>query len=447
MGSKKLLVADDSLTIQKVIRLALANEGYEIQAISDGNDAVQHISLFQPDLVLIDVSLPGKTAFEVKRAVNQESDLANTRFVLMSSAFERVDEAQASEVVFHGRLTKPFDPGHLREVLQQVFAQHPTGPRAAGAQILPPRPGQAKPASVTSDPLSSLLSPALDSPLDSPLDAPEDELPISSNQPTPPPIPGIIGGNPAFGNSPFAGIPGLTPPPVPQMPAATEPPPAAASIPPFSAPPTNSSPPDLPLSIPPLPADANAGEDRDADIRELTETTIRMSGLNDFEWSVQEPSLKPPRSMTDTSELSNSALRFYKDPMPVQETSHTSPITPLSPLSQDPTESFGIEKRLPHPASSIDPPAYNLDLQPMPTATPQPPVEKTNTSIRVPVQVQAQPQIQPQAPAPAPDPQLIEKLVARQVEEVLTKSIQKLLPEIAERLIKEQIRQMLSEQP
>src|SRR3954467_5102479 len=110
MASKKLLVADDSLTIQKVIRLALSNEGYDIQAVSDGNDAVQQISLFRPDVILIDVSLPGKSAFEVKREVNEHADLEEVRFVLMSSAFEKVDEAQAEEVHFHGRLTKPFDP-------------------------------------------------------------------------------------------------------------------------------------------------------------------------------------------------------------------------------------------------------------------------------------------------------------------------------------------------
>src|SRR6266550_2854928 len=102
MAGKKLLVADDSLTIQKVIRLALSNEGYEIQAVSDGTDAIQQISLFRPDLVLIDVSLPHQSAFEVKRAINQHQDLAEVRFVLMSSAFEKVDELQAEEVQFHG---------------------------------------------------------------------------------------------------------------------------------------------------------------------------------------------------------------------------------------------------------------------------------------------------------------------------------------------------------
>src|SRR3954469_4431163 len=108
MAGKKLLVADDSLTIQKVIRLALSNEGHEIQTVSDGNDAIQQISLFRPDAVLIDVSLPGKSAFEVKRETNQLEDLSEVRFILMSSAFEKVDEVQLEEVQFHGRLTKPF---------------------------------------------------------------------------------------------------------------------------------------------------------------------------------------------------------------------------------------------------------------------------------------------------------------------------------------------------
>src|SRR6185437_5596424 len=106
-SGKKLLVADDSLTIQKVIRLALTNEGYEIQTVSDGNEALEQIAVFRPDLVLIDVSLPGKSAFEVKEALNSHGDAALTRFVLMSSAFEKVDEARASQAGFQGRLTKP----------------------------------------------------------------------------------------------------------------------------------------------------------------------------------------------------------------------------------------------------------------------------------------------------------------------------------------------------
>ncbi len=118
ISRRKLLVADDSLTIQKVIQLALSNEGYEIQVLSDGNDGVEKISTFRPEIVLVDVSLPGKSAFELKEQVNSLEDLKNVKFVLMSSAFISVDEAKVKELKFDARLTKPFDPAHLREALE-----------------------------------------------------------------------------------------------------------------------------------------------------------------------------------------------------------------------------------------------------------------------------------------------------------------------------------------
>ncbi len=122
MAGKKLLVADDSLTIQKVIRLALSNEGYEIQTVSNGNEALEQLSLFRPDIVLIDVSLPNKSAFDIKRWVNAQNDMKHIQFVLMSSAFEKVDEAQITHLNFSGQLTKPFDPALLRKILSDVLA-------------------------------------------------------------------------------------------------------------------------------------------------------------------------------------------------------------------------------------------------------------------------------------------------------------------------------------
>lgn len=121
MVGKKILVADDSITIQKVIRLALSNEGYEIQTASTGNEALEKISVFRPDIVLIDTALPEKSAFEVKSEINRHGDLDGTYFILMSSAFEAVDETKATDVRFHGRLTKPFDPTHLRQLLNDLL--------------------------------------------------------------------------------------------------------------------------------------------------------------------------------------------------------------------------------------------------------------------------------------------------------------------------------------
>lgn len=64
---KRLLVADDSLTIQKVIRLALAAEPYEIVTVSQGNDCLAQIEQLRPDCLLVDVALPGQSAFDIKR--------------------------------------------------------------------------------------------------------------------------------------------------------------------------------------------------------------------------------------------------------------------------------------------------------------------------------------------------------------------------------------------
>jgi CheY-like chemotaxis protein len=298
MAGKKLLVADDSLTIQKVIRLALSNEGYEIQAVSDGNDAVQQISVFRPDVVLIDVSLPGKTAFEVKREVNQHEDLAEVCFVLMSSAFEKVDEAQAAEVRFHGRLTKPFDPAHLRQVLADVLTQ-----------------GQAKHTEVT----SRINRPAAATPPPTPAQV----------APAPPSLPTSRFGVPT---RPSPQAPQIKPPPVPTVDEFE----SAPEILDLSA---HLTPPPSPGA--PMPQTLEPERFEHDDIKHLTESTIKMSGLaDDFQWSVSEPTLKPPSKLKDdgntTFELD---LRDEGEKAPPSVPSFTPPVQAKPPKA--PTSNGG----------------------------------------------------------------------------------------------------------
>jgi len=118
--SKKILVADDSLTIQKVIRLALSSDGYEIQTVSDGKEAIEQASLFRPDICIIDVSLPQFDAYQVREQLMAKPDLKNVPVILMSSTFEKVDETRAQALGFAGHLIKPFDPSHLRSTLLSV---------------------------------------------------------------------------------------------------------------------------------------------------------------------------------------------------------------------------------------------------------------------------------------------------------------------------------------
>jgi CheY-like chemotaxis protein len=123
MAGKKILVADDSLTIQKVIRLALSGDGYEIQTVSDGKETIEQASLFRPDVCIIDVSLPKYDAYQIREKFLQQADLKNIPVIMMSSAFEKVDEAKMKELGFSGHLVKPFDPSHLRSTLLSVAEQ------------------------------------------------------------------------------------------------------------------------------------------------------------------------------------------------------------------------------------------------------------------------------------------------------------------------------------
>ncbi|MBC7397600.1 MAG: response regulator [Bdellovibrionales bacterium] len=126
MAGKKILVADDSLTIQKVIRLALSGDGYEIQTVSDGKEALEQASLFRPDICIIDVSLPHYDAYQIREHLIMKPDLKNIPVILMSSAFEKVDEPRAQKLGFAGHLIKPFDPSHLRSTLLSVATRTPT---------------------------------------------------------------------------------------------------------------------------------------------------------------------------------------------------------------------------------------------------------------------------------------------------------------------------------
>jgi hypothetical protein len=120
MAGKKILVADDSLTIQKVIRLALSGDGYEIQTVSDGKEALEQVSLFRPDICIIDVSLPQLDAYQLREKFLQKPDLKNIPVIMMSSTFEKVDETRMHQLGFSGHLVKPFDPSHLRSTLMAV---------------------------------------------------------------------------------------------------------------------------------------------------------------------------------------------------------------------------------------------------------------------------------------------------------------------------------------
>ena len=111
-----LLLADDSLTIQRVIELTFADEDIRVITVSTGEQAIAAMEEGAPDIVLADVGMPGKSGYEIARYVRETPRLARTRVLLLAGAFDPADSSEAAAREYDGVLVKPFEP-------QQVIAR------------------------------------------------------------------------------------------------------------------------------------------------------------------------------------------------------------------------------------------------------------------------------------------------------------------------------------
>ena len=137
---KTVLLADDSLTIQRVVTLTFANEDVTITSVSDGDQAVEAITRSRPDLVLADIAMPGRTGYQVVQFVRSQPELASLPVLLLAGAFDPVDEAQARMVGADGVLTKPFDPSVLIGQVNLLLATGRPQPTRSVASTPTPRP-------------------------------------------------------------------------------------------------------------------------------------------------------------------------------------------------------------------------------------------------------------------------------------------------------------------
>jgi len=122
----KVLLADDSITVQKIVKLSLTEEGIEVIAVSNGEQAVQQLETLQPDLVMADVFMPGKDGYEVCEFVKSHPQLQQIPVILLVHAFEPFDPDRAKKVGADHQLTKPFQSIRtlvttVREMLDSPF--------------------------------------------------------------------------------------------------------------------------------------------------------------------------------------------------------------------------------------------------------------------------------------------------------------------------------------
>ena len=140
---KKILLADDSITIQKVIELTFSDEDFEVVTVGNGRLAVERVQEVHPDLVLCDIIMPEKDGYEVCDFIKKTPATAHIPVLLLTGAFEPFDQERANRVGCDGFLAKPFEPQTLIAKVKDLLSRtkggapaHPPAPPAASTQTL-----------------------------------------------------------------------------------------------------------------------------------------------------------------------------------------------------------------------------------------------------------------------------------------------------------------------
>ena len=118
IAGRKLLLADDSIAIQKVVDLTFTDEGMEVTTVGDGREALAKLEQSTPDVVLADVFMPGVDGYELCKFIKADERFRNVPVMLLVGTFEPFDETEAKRAGADDVVTKPFQS--IRDLVSRV---------------------------------------------------------------------------------------------------------------------------------------------------------------------------------------------------------------------------------------------------------------------------------------------------------------------------------------
>lgn len=119
----RILVVEDNADSREILTLELEAEGYEVCAVSDGLSAVEAAASFQPQVIVMDISLPNLDGLEATRRIKAQPALAHIPVIALTAHAMTEDEARFRAAGCDAYLAKPVNPEAVRRVVQQLLAQ------------------------------------------------------------------------------------------------------------------------------------------------------------------------------------------------------------------------------------------------------------------------------------------------------------------------------------
>jgi DNA-binding response OmpR family regulator len=125
-ASTRILIVDDEKQIVDIIRAYVQREGYIALAAFDGNSALEMAREQRPDLIVLDLMLPGLTGWDVCRAIRAESDVP---IIMLTARDDTTDKIVGLELGADDYVTKPFDPKELISRIRAVLRRYAARPQ------------------------------------------------------------------------------------------------------------------------------------------------------------------------------------------------------------------------------------------------------------------------------------------------------------------------------
>lgn len=129
---RKLLIADDEDGIRSLVRMTLESDAYEIIEAADGTEALELARKHHPDLLLLDVMMPGVTGLEVCRMLKSDPGTAGITIVMLTARAQDSDREAGQAAGAESYFTKPFSPVALLRKVDEIFSSS-SPPQGDGA--------------------------------------------------------------------------------------------------------------------------------------------------------------------------------------------------------------------------------------------------------------------------------------------------------------------------
>lgn len=119
---KRIVVVEDEPNIAESLNFILQRAGYEVNCVSDGNDAVFEVQNSHPDLVILDVMLPNRSGLEILRDIRAARAVAKTPVLMLSAKGQVKDKAIAAEIGADRYMVKPFSNSEVLETIKELLS-------------------------------------------------------------------------------------------------------------------------------------------------------------------------------------------------------------------------------------------------------------------------------------------------------------------------------------